>query len=156
MIIKIIAAIIMLLGLSSAFSLPAQAGSCKPTVTTRCEVIVDQDYQGGGHDPDVVPIKACLDSRMFESIQLDDGRSGWEVGFYYGNGEPEVVMTVQNSQCWTHSKQGTIQHGVPGAMVIAYIDCDYYRGWVAGRIGPHGGDVRLQKFDLPRQHDPLN
>jgi len=153
--IKIIVAIIMFLGLSSTFSLPAQAGGCKPTVTTRCEVIVDQTYGGGGHNPDVVPISACLDQRMFESIQLDDGRSGWEVGFYYGNGEPEVVMTVQNSQCWTHSRSGNRQHGAPGATVVAYIDCDYYRGWVGGTIG-RDGNVRLQKINLPPQHDPMN
>lgn len=146
----------LFLGSAAFAALPtiALADDCRPAVTTHCETVVDQSYGGGGHNPDVVPIRACLSGPMFRSIQLRDGTSAWEVGFYYGNGRPEVVRTVRNDACWTHSDRGSRQHGAIGAWVVAYIDCDHYRGWVGGEIG-RSGQVDLRPIRLPAAHDPM-
>ena len=101
-----------------------------------------------------VPIEACLPADLYRSIRLSGSSSAWEVGFYYGKGQPEVVATVRNSQCWTKSSKGTRQHGVVGVYVVAFICCRLYCGWVGGRIPP-SGKVQLKRMVLPREHDPL-
>jgi len=134
---------------------PALAGSnCENPLTTRCNIVTDQNYQGGGHNPKTVPITACLPDDLYRGIKLGDGSSAWEVGFYYGGAEPEVVKTVRNDQCWTHSKSGARQQGHPGSYVIAFICCGVYCGWVAGEI-QNDGTVHLQRFVLPEAHDPM-
>lgn len=135
---------------------PAAAENCTGgQPTTRCENIVDQLYGGGGHNPTVVPIQACLEDRLYGSIHLEGGTAAFEVGFYYGRGAPEVVATVRNSACWTHGANGAIQHGPPGATVVAFICCDLYCGWVGGVIPARGGRVDLRPIVLPAAHDPM-
>lgn len=136
----------------------ASAGTqCKGSdqLTTHCTTITDQKYRGGGFKPKTVPIKACLPQRIYESIRLRDGTSAWEVGFYYGKGLPEVVLTVHNSPCWTKSKSGKPQTGHVGSYVVAFICCDYYCGWVGGKI-PANGTVHLKPMLLPLPHDPMH
>jgi len=132
----------------------AEASCGSATQHSRCETAVDQRYGGGGHNPTTVPFQACLDNAMFNSIKLRDGRSFFEVGFYYGKGKPEVVRTVHNSNCWSTSDRGRQQTGSPGAWVVAFIDCDYYTGWVGAQIPHGGGQIVLQRMSLPAQHDP--
>lgn len=152
--IVIVSVTLMAIALNGFGISPASADDC-PKKTTSCNTVTDQSYGGGGHNPDnLVRIKACLDNKMYDSIQLRDGTSAWEVGFYYQNDEPEVVRTVRNYQCWTHSDKGKPQYGAVGAWVVAYIDCTYYRGWVGGKI-PANGEVDLVKIKLPRSHDPM-
>lgn len=133
---------------------PAAMAECNSGLTTSCETVTDQNYGGGGSNPTVVPIQACLTRELYQSIQLADQSSAWEVGFYYGNGEPEVVRTVRNQQCWTHSDSGAIQNGHPGSYVVAFICCDYYCGWVGGVIG-NDGRATLQPIMLSERHDPM-
>lgn len=143
------------LSASVASSVPALAGSnCNDALTTHCDTVTDQTYGGGGSNPDLVPIVACLPDDLYESIRLQDGSSAFEVGFYYGNGEPEVVKTVTNDDCWTRSKAGKVQYGHPGSWVVAFICCTKYCGWVGGII-TQDGQVTLKPFAMPRGHDPM-
>lgn len=139
--------------LFGALTFAAPANACEKTAYTNCDTIVEQSYSGGGVKVKTVSIQACLTPDIFRSIRLGDGRSAWEAGFYYGKGMPEVVVTVTNSQCWTLSRKGNTQTGVPGAWAVAYIDCDYYTGWVGGKIG-RDGHATLQPMSLPAAHDP--
>ena len=143
-------------GFAFASATTAEASDCtgQNALTTRCKNVADQGYAGGGSNPKTVPIEACLSRDMVDSIKLDDGTYAWEVGFYYGIDDPEVVLTVKNDDCWTKSKSGKVQTGVPGAWVVAFICCDYYCGWVGGLIGADG-KVALRPIEMPRQHDPL-
>ena len=134
------------------FSSPASA--CEAGLTSRCETMNNQGYRGGGANPKVVPLTACLPNRLHESIKLQGGRSFWEAGFYYGTGKPEVVSTVKNGRCWTRGKNGARQHGSPGAYVVAFVCCDLYCGWTGAKI-PSSGQVVLQPIVLPESHDPL-
>jgi len=144
--------VILLFGLA----LPAQvsAEDCTPGLTTRCKTVTDQEYGGGGYNPTVVPIRACLPERLYQQIKLRDGSAAWEAGFYYRTGQPEVVATVRNSPCWTHNRNGVRQHGSPGSIAIAFVCCDYYCGWVAGVI-QSDGTAQLNPVILPRAHDPM-
>lgn len=130
------------------------AVACTGAASTNCTTVVPQQYGGGGESADTIPITACMTQRMYDSIKLRDGTSAWDVGFYYGVAQPEVVRTVRNSGCWTLSDRGTRQEGVVGAWVVAYIDCDYYRGWIGGQIQTDGR-ANLYPIKLPKGHDPL-
>ena len=127
--------------------------NCQPTLTTRCDTVTNQRYGGGGGGHTVVPFQACLSTPMWRSIVLLNGTAGWEAGFYYGNGEPEIVKT-ERTQCWQLSDHGQQQHGAPGAYVVAFICCDEYCGWVAGQIPAAGGQIILQRIAFPAQHEP--
>ncbi len=124
-------------------------------LTTVCETVTDQRYRGGGYNPRVVPIQACLPDRLWQSIRLTDGSSAFEAGFYYGRAEPEIVATAHNNACWTRGRNGAQQHGVPGAYAVAFVCCDEYCGWTGGVIPTAGGRVTLSPMVLPAAHDPM-
>ncbi len=150
-------ALLALLFAELAGAAPAQAGGAgcdASSLSTRCGMVTDREYGGGGSAPNVVPITVCLPSRMFESIKLRDGSAAWEAGFYYKTGKPEEVTTVRNSRCWTEYRPGVRQHGNPGSYAVAFICCDEYCGWVGGKV-PANGRVDLRPIRLPAKHDPL-
>lgn len=150
----LLAASFLSVGALVGFGSGEAEASCGGAKHSSCETAVDQQYRGGGHNPTTVPFQACLDNNMFNSIKLRDGRSFFEAGFYYGSGKPEVVRTVHNSNCWSTSDRGRQQTGAPGAFVVAFIDCDYYTGWVGGQIPRAGGQFVLRPMSLPAAHDP--
>jgi hypothetical protein len=129
---------------------PCKSGA----LTTHCTTVTDQSYKGGGAHPKTVPIEACLEPSLTRMITLPNGTMAWEAGFYYGNGQPEVVVTVKNTGCWTKSKDGKVQTGAPGTWAVAFVCCKDYCGWTGGKIGADG-KATLSRIKLPKQHDPL-
>lgn len=131
----------------AAVASPVAAKGSQCASGPSCKPVPEERYRGGGYHPETVPTKACLDGRMFESIRLNNGRSAFVVGYMYRKGGIEEVTTVHNSPC-------TKKRNMPvGHWVIAFIDCDYYKGWVGAKIG-RSGKVTMVPIKLNR--DPNN